>query len=98
MATTLPVDEVVPALAETAGRTVHSPRAEVRLNMSDGDAWSQVWPPRAAADESPGTPETIEVEVRHGGTEVGEIQVDGPARRAGLVDGAADPGAAPPRR
>ncbi len=76
MATTLPVDEVVPALAETAGRTVHSPRAEVRLNMSDGDAWSQVWPPRAMADESPGTPETIEVEVRHAGTEVGEIQVD----------------------
>lgn len=36
MATTLPVDEVVPALAGTAGRTVHSSRAEVRLNMSDG--------------------------------------------------------------
>jgi hypothetical protein len=71
MATTLPVDEVVPALAETAGRTVHSSRAEVRLNMSDGDAWSQVWPPRAVADGSP-----VTVEVRHAGAEVGEIQVD----------------------
>jgi|GEM_PF-1445404 len=76
MATTLPVDDVVPALAETAGRTVHSSRAEVRLNMSDGDAWSQVWPPRAQADGSGVTPRTIEVEVRHAGTEVGEIQVD----------------------
>ena len=76
MATTLPVDDVVPALAETAGRTVHSSRAEVRLNMSDGDAWSQVWPPRAHADGSGVTPRTIEVEVRHAGTEVGEIQVD----------------------
>ena len=71
MATTLPVDEVVPALAETAGRTVHSSRAEVRLNMSDGDAWSQVWPPRAVADGSP-----VTVGVRHAGAEVGEIQVD----------------------
>ncbi len=101
MATTLPVDEVVPALAETAGRTVHSSRAEVRLNMSDGDAWSQVWPPRAVADGTLAdgtladgtladgtradgtradgtleTPRTIEVEVRHAGTEVGEIEVD----------------------
>jgi len=91
MATTLPVDEVVPALAETAGRTVHSSRAEVRLTMSDGDAWSQVWPPRAVADGTLAdgtladgtladgtreTPRTIEVEVRHAGTEVGEIEVD----------------------
>ena len=76
MATTLPVDDVVPALAETAGRTVHSSRAEVRLNMSDGDAWSQVWPPRGQADGSGVTPRTIEVEVRHAGAEVGEIQVD----------------------
>ena len=75
MATTLPVDEVVPALAETAGRTVHSSRAEVRLNMSDGD-WSQVWPPRAMAAGIRGIGRTIGVEVRHAGNEVGEIEVD----------------------
>ena len=66
-----PVDEVVPALAETAGRTMHSTRAEVRLLMSDGDSWSQVWPQRAVADGSQMT-----VGVRHGGTDVGEIEVD----------------------
>jgi len=76
MSSTLPVDEVVPALAETAGRTVHSSRAEVRLNMSDGDAWSQVWPPRAVADGTGQAPRTIGVEVRHAGTGVGEIEVD----------------------
>jgi len=76
MSSTLPVDEVVPALAETAGRTVHSSRAEVRLNMSDGDAWSQVWPPLAVADGTGQAPRTIGVEVRHAGTGVGEIEVD----------------------
>ncbi len=71
MSTTLPVDEIVPALAETAGRTVHSSRAEVRLLMSDGDSWSQVWPRRAVAEGS-----QVTVGVRHGGHEVGEIEVD----------------------
>jgi hypothetical protein len=71
MATTLPVDDVVPALAETAGRTMHSARAEVRLLLSDGDPWSRVWPEQAVAEGSP-----VTVGVRHGGTDVGEIQVD----------------------
>jgi hypothetical protein len=71
MATTLPVDEIVPALAETAGRTMHSARAEVRLLLSDGDPWSQVWPERAVADGSP-----VMVGVRHAGTAVGEIEID----------------------
>jgi len=79
MASTLPVDEVVPALAETAGRTVHSSRAEVRLLLSDGDAWSQVWPPRAAPDGAePIEPDAVPVTVgvRHAGAAVGEIEVD----------------------
>jgi hypothetical protein len=71
MASTLPVDDVVPALAETAGRTTHSTRAEVRLLFSDGEPWSQVWPERATADGSP-----VTVDVRHAGTAVGEIEVD----------------------
>ncbi len=71
MSTTLPVDEIVPALAETAGRTMHSARAEVRLLLSDGDPWSQVWPERAVADGSP-----VMVGVRHAGTAVGEIEID----------------------
>ena len=71
MSSTLPVDEIVPALAETAGRTMHSTRAEVRLLLSDGDPWSQVWPARAVADGSP-----VRVGVRHAGTAVGEIEVD----------------------
>ncbi len=71
MSTTLPVDEIVPALAETAGRTMHSARAEVRLLLTDGDAWSQVWPERAVADGSP-----VMVGVRHAGTAVGEIEID----------------------
>jgi hypothetical protein len=71
MSSTLSVDEIVPALAETAGRTMHSTRAEVRLLLSDGDPWSQVWPARAVADGSP-----VLVGVRHAGTAVGEIEVD----------------------
>jgi len=71
MATTLPVDEILPALAETTGRTMHSPRAEVRVLLSDGDPWSQVWPEQAVADGSP-----VMVGVRHAGAAVGEIEVD----------------------
>jgi hypothetical protein len=71
MSSTLPVDEVIPALAETAGRTMHSARAEVRLLLSDGDPWSQVWPERAVADGSP-----VMVGVRHAGATVGEIEID----------------------
>ena len=72
MATTLPVDDILPALAETAGRTTHSARAEVRVLLSDGQPWSQVWPPRAVADGS----EPVTIGVRHAGADVGEIEVD----------------------
>ena len=71
MSSTLSVDEVAPALAETAGRTMHSSRAEVRLLLSDGDRWSRVWPEQAVADGSP-----VTVDVRHAGSAVGEIEVD----------------------
>ena len=71
MATTLAVDEIVPALAEAAGRTMNAPRAEVRLLLSDGDPWSQVWPDRAPLDGSP-----VTVDVRHAGAPVGQIEVD----------------------
>lgn len=72
MATTLPVDDILPALAETAGRTTHSARAEVRVLLSDGRPWSQVWPVQAVADGSP----PLMIGVRHAGTEIGEIEVD----------------------
>jgi signal transduction histidine kinase len=50
---------------------MHSARAEVRLLLSEGDPWSQVWPEQAVADGSP-----VMVGVRHAGTAVGEIEVD----------------------
>ncbi len=71
MATSLPVDEVVPRLAEAAGRTAHSPRAEVRLWLDDGQRWSQVWPAPA-----PPSPAQLTVSVQHRGEQVGEIEVD----------------------
>jgi signal transduction histidine kinase len=71
MASTLPVDEVAPMLAEMAGRTVGGPRAEVRLTLSDGQQWSQVWPTNSSVGES-----ALAVGVLHGGAEVGEITVD----------------------
>ena len=74
MASTLPVDEVVPRLAEAAGRTVGGSRAEVRVMLADGQHWSQVWPPAAAPAGS-----SVTVDVRHGGDSVGEIEVDGSA-------------------
>jgi hypothetical protein len=74
MATTLPVDEVIPALAETAGRTVHADRAEVRVLLSDGADLSRVW--AAPAVPPARTADTVTVGVRHHGTAVGEIEVE----------------------
>jgi hypothetical protein len=70
MSDTLPVGEVVPRLAEAAGRTAHSDRAEVRVWLPGGEEWSQVWP-------SPGRPRTdsLTIGVRHGGDALGEIEV-----------------------
>jgi signal transduction histidine kinase len=70
MSDTLPVGEVVPRLAEAAGRTAHSDRAEVRVWLPGGEEWSQVWP-------SPLRPRTdsLTIGVRHGGDALGEIEV-----------------------
>ena len=70
MSDTLPVGEVVPRLAEAAGRTAHSDRAEVRVWLPGGEEWSQVWP-------SPVRPRTdsLTIGVRHGGDVLGEIEV-----------------------
>jgi signal transduction histidine kinase len=70
MATGLSVEEVLPRLAETAARTVGSQRSEVRLWLADGSSWRQTWPLDAHPDE-----DGITVAVRHGGTDVGEIEV-----------------------
>ena len=70
MSDALPVGEVVPRLAEAAGRTAHSDRAEVRVWLPGGEEWSQVWP-------SPVRPRTdsLTIGVRHGGDALGEIEV-----------------------
>jgi hypothetical protein len=69
MASTLPVDEVVPRLAEAAGRTLGGPRAEVRLTLADGHQLVQVWPVTADAAGS-----SMTVDVRHHGASIGEIE------------------------
>ncbi|HEY2502152.1 MAG TPA: hypothetical protein VGI68_12225 [Mycobacterium sp.] len=70
MSDTLPVGEVVPRLAEAAGRTAHCDRAEVRVWLPGGEDWSHVWP-------SPARPRTnpLTIGVRHGGDALGEIEV-----------------------
>lgn len=95
IASTVPVDEVLPRLAEAAGRTVGGPRAEVRLVLADGKQWSQVWPLDARAAVS-----SITAGVRHGGAPVGEIEVgmdadlDRPSERRLLDELAAPAGLA----
>ena len=71
MSTTLPIDEVVPQLAESLGRSTHSSRAEVRIALDDGQQRSQVWPPAAPARHEP-----LTVQVRHLGDQIGELEVD----------------------
>lgn len=95
IATTVPVDEVLPRLAEAAGRTVGGPRAEVRLLLADGAHWSQVWPPDARTAAC-----SITAGVSHGGAAVGEIEVgmdadvDGTSERRLLDELAAPAGPA----
>src|ERR1700712_5708887 len=71
MSTTLPIDEVVPQLAESLGRSAHSSRAEVRIALDDGEQRSQVWPPAAPAGQMP-----LTVQIRHLGHQIGELEVE----------------------
>jgi len=73
MSTTLPLEEVLPALAEITGRTLQAERSEVRLLLPDGRSWTQVWPDRSDPEGAP-----VVVQVRHGGEAVGEIEADVP--------------------
>jgi hypothetical protein len=77
MSTALPVEDVLPSLAEITGRTLQVDRSEVRVRLDDGRTLSQVWPERAGPQGAP-----VVVEVRHDGDTVGEIEADVP-RAAG---------------
>ena len=81
MASALPVDEVVPRLAQAAGRTVGGPRAAVTVSLADGREWTQVWPPDGAAGES-----AITAGVPHHGVPIGAIKVDLPAAETGPAE------------
>lgn len=73
VAATIDVDEVLPRLAETTARSVHTTRGEVSVWLADGRQWRQTWPPASGEDgESAGA---LSVEVRHGGDVVGELGV-----------------------
>jgi hypothetical protein len=80
LAAALPVDEVLPQLAAAIGRSVRSPRTEVRCWLSPGQRWHQVWPESVLPQGDP-----LTLEVRHLGAQVGEIEVD-------QVDGPLDVG------
>ncbi len=71
MSTALPVEDVLPSLAEITGRTLQVDRSEVRLRLDGGRSLSRVWPERAAPGDAP-----VVVEVRHDGDPVGEIEAD----------------------
>jgi signal transduction histidine kinase len=50
MSATLEVDEVLPRLAETAARSVHSERGEVSVWLADGRQWRRTWRPDLGGD------------------------------------------------
>ncbi len=77
MSSALPVEDVLPALAEITGRTLQVDRSEVRILLDGGQSVSQVWPAQAESDGAP-----VVVQVRHDGQAVGEIEADVP-RTAG---------------
>jgi signal transduction histidine kinase len=71
LATSVPIDEVLPQLAATIGEVARTPRAEVRFWLDRHQQWRQTWPEAAAPQGDP-----LTLGVRHLGTEVGEIEVD----------------------
>ena len=73
-AATLDVDDVLPRLAETTARSLHSERSEVSVWLADGRQWRQTWPPSDDDDDDGGEGE-LSVEVRHHGDVVGELGV-----------------------
>lgn len=70
--TAVPVEDVLPRIAETAGRAVGRGPAQVRLWTLDGRA-------STVAGAAPTHGEPLTVGVRHAGTAVGEIAVDASA-------------------
>lgn len=72
VAATIDVDEVLPRLAETTARSVHTTRGEVSVWLADGRQWRQTWPPSGDDGDSTGA---LSVEIRHGGDIVGELGV-----------------------
>lgn len=71
MSTALPVEDVLPSLAEITGRTLQVDRSEVRVRLDGGRTLSQVWPEQAGPQGAP-----VVVQVRHDGAPVGEIEAD----------------------
>ncbi len=69
-ASTLPIEEVLPRLAETAARTVRSPRGEVRVWLADGGEWREAW----TVGRQDGSA-AVNVDVQHEGRPVGELEV-----------------------
>lgn len=82
-AETLPTEDVLPQLARTAAVATRSTRGEVRLWLADGAEWVQTWPPRAtdATDE-------MSVPLRHGGEDLGTLEVARAGRGSDPIDGA----------
>lgn len=67
---TLPIDEVLPRLAETAARSVRSPRGEALVWLADGGQWREAWP----VDRGEGVA-AVNVDVQHEGSAIGELGV-----------------------
>jgi signal transduction histidine kinase len=89
LAGSMSVDDVLPRLAETAARSAHSRRGEVRLWLADGREQRQVWPPDAAQGAA-----EVAVSVRHGGASVGELAVESAPEGAERRDDSRGPGLA----
>jgi GAF domain-containing protein len=68
---TLAVDDVLPHVAQTVTRALHSPRGEVRLWLPDGAEWRQTWPANL-----PGGVSNVDVPLQHRGEQVGVVGVD----------------------